>query len=255
MAMDERDIEQLLREYAAARGDERLFSEPTALALRARLKEAATEDGAMAGRALEEAVVPGTTTRPSAAARRRYRPMIIAATAAVAALALFTVPAQYTHEYAYVGLDADGAYDKLDLFRVNRSAAGPTRAGAPFYIGVRLQAPGFVRLVALSIQGAPESVPLNMAGELTIHVPADQIFSFGGYAVRATGGSLIEPSITHFVVIASREPIADGEFDRELLTIAKRTALTDPGRLAEELARELARRFAAEARLIAVPGR
>jgi hypothetical protein len=251
LVMNFKRVEQLLREYARRIPPERLFSDESAAQFRARLSPSESESKAES-EVSSEVVEPYAPAAARVGPRRRYR-LAWTGIAAVAAVILVAVLTSVYHETSSLpGLTVDGAYDKASLFRTTR-AAPPTPAERSdlFYVGVKVDQPAYVRIIALDNHGRLESLPLDRSGSLEQHVDADTETVFGGYEVESVDDSGVASTITEFIIIASTQPVEterlSGWIDRKNRTATGRSPLE-----LDELAREISDRFRCAARYVPV---
>ena len=105
-----------------------------------------------------------------------------------------------------------------DLFRTHR---GVTAADAPFYVGVRLSEPAFLRLLALDDRGEFHPLSLGTDGAGTERFPAqknpDDFALFGPFEGLFTpAGGTGERRVMAVFVLSSRGAILPARLDRAL---------------------------------------
>lgn len=247
--MDLKRMKNLLRKYSETVPEERLFSESRAAELKARLAESANAD-------VPEESCADQDRAPTGApfgARRLFSRKLIPFAVAAAVLFALSVPWWWGSTRDFVGLEADGGFQKLDLFRTSRAGREPGSDEQLFYVGVRTRAAAFVRIVAVDANESLESIPLDTQGRLTLELPAEQNYTFGGYEVRSAGDQSDEADITHFIVIASDQAIDAEELERALQAIARQLDGIERERLPDRLQQEFTDRLEASVRVIAVP--
>jgi hypothetical protein len=226
--MDKQRLEHLLDEYGRRLPPERLLT-----------------DDAAAQRFWDR-----TVRVPEADPVRRFPRLALPRTAwpgllvisAVAAVLLIAVLV-FFQPAAGINLRADGAYSP-DMLFVKGSAGEP---GPRYHIGVRVDKPAYVRIVALSSRGEVRSLPLGPDGQNETQVGAQSSTAFGSFALR-------DPlsSVEQFVVLASATPIPEEQFTDWTKAMTRR--LTAAARVdAEPVARDFTRRFGGVAAVIVPP--
>lgn len=197
---------QLLREYARQHPPERLFSDDNAARLRARLAPVAsgsaeTRDGVSS---LKSSVAANAKT----SLRRRDRLIIVgtAAAAAIFAGALLTVERL---PIAALDLVVDGAFDRAGLFRATRSADGPEE-GDLFFVGVKVDKPAHVRIIALDDRGRLRTLALDRSGQEERTIGGATATVFGGYELDSSDADGVSRLDT-FLVLASVETLSETE--------------------------------------------
>lgn len=243
-------MERLLRDYSETVPEERLFSESQAADLRARLAETAAAEACEDSRSDENGAA--SVGAPPAATRSFARKLIPAGIAAVVLFAL-SIPLWWGSPAGGVALAVDGAFQKRDLFGTSPTVRGPGSDEQLFYVGVRTSEAAFVRIVAVDTNGSPETIPLDTQGRLTVELPADHVYTFGGYEVRSVGAGDNGADVTYFVVIASERAFDADEFERARRTISRRIVGIERDRVPDRLRTEFADRLGAAVKVVAVP--
>ena len=245
--MNEKRVEQLLRQYAKIRPAERLFSEKTAARLRTRLAPAGLKSDAAA----EPAETAETVTMPSARAGplASIRLRRLATTAAAAAV-LAAIVTTARHESPHLpGLVVAGAHDKAALFHTIRGETAPESRGNLFYIGVRVDQPAYIRILAIDDRGGLEQLALDRAGATERRVEGGTDTIFGGYPLRDVGESGTETRIAYFLVIASSNPL-DAAWLSDWISGTSPSHPRDAGWEVDRVARALRRHFGCQTRVV-----
>ncbi len=234
--MDEQRVETLLRQYGRTLPPERLMSESQAAALRSRLRPENADEhpGGLVTTANGTATTP---IRPQLPVWYRARGVILAAAAAIA---LFFILWSRGDHRVSPGLQADGAGEAAALFR----NGGGRAENDQFFIGVRLDRRGYVRVLAISDRDEVSHVGLGDSGAHEVAVAEATNVTFGPLHLkgRARDG---QPTQTRaFIVLASNRPIPEAELG--VLLRAHQAG----ARSADALARDLAQQFKVSVRVL-----
>lgn len=244
--MDTKRVEELLRRYAGLLPADRLFSQPTAEELRARLAKQVgprgpTETESPEGAAGGPRVVVGGSVAWTGLSR-----LIVAVAAAAVFVALLTTGE--TGPVTPLGLEVDGAFDRTELFRTTRGQPPQTTEDTnSFFIGVRVDRPAYVRIIILDDRQSLESLPLDRSEAQQKLVQQGDVF--GGYGIRYVDEAGVESTARAFIVVATPHPIRDQALARRLRAAEQsHSGLSRRG--LDRLERDLRRRFRCEVRVL-----
>ncbi|GMU83731.1 MAG: hypothetical protein AMXMBFR47_36010 [Planctomycetota bacterium] len=187
--MNPDQVERLLRELGEQRPAERMFDA---------LQSAALRDELMGLPAKQSGSGIALTGR-----RQRMNLLVAALAAFALAGVFFPGPAGQPPMQRAIGLHADWASSRLDLFRTERHAGQPAEN---VWVGVRVDRAAFVSIFAINADGSGEFLQLSRDGAITIEIGPDTATSFGGY-LRVILDNGAKKTLHTLLVVASERPL------------------------------------------------